>query len=190
MHGIVLSFYFYWLHIICYKFWFCNDESPLCLLQSPFPMLQNRFNFSQCLLTSSQFAFLFWDATHKGTTLGLQIECADRGLYVYRKVTAQSFCWAEGSCREPHSWPQPQTLFPSSLSHVQAEMVARWSQTSRPTLANISFACRDLPSHANTLIWENIPSLLSVRPCGERGEFSAWKLLNQLQKIQYNPFRG
>lgn len=112
MHGIVLSFYFYWLHIICYKFWFCSDESPLCLLQSPFPMLQNRFNFSQCLLTSSQFAFLFWDATHKGTTLGLQIECADRGLYVYRKVTAQSFCWAEGSCRETHSWPQPQTLFP------------------------------------------------------------------------------
>lgn len=84
----VFSFFFFnWLHIICYKFWFCNDESPHCLLHPPFSMLQDRFKFSHCLLTSSQFVFIFWDAALKCTALSLQIEL----FYMYGKVTTPLF---------------------------------------------------------------------------------------------------
>lgn len=80
-------FFFNWIHIICYKFWFCNDESPHCLLHPPFSMLQDRFKLSQRLLTSSQFVSIFWDAALKCIAVSLQIEL----FYMYGKVTTQLF---------------------------------------------------------------------------------------------------
>lgn len=148
-----------------------------CLLQSPFSMQQNRFSFGQCLLTSLQFAFMFCGATHKCTTLGL---CTNR-VYRQRPLCVQESYYSVIllSCWEPHCWPQPQPLFLQPQPGRDGGQVS----TNLKACPGKSFfcmpLCRDLPSHANTLVWENVLSLLSVRPWG-----------NQLQKLQYNQFQG
>ena len=74
---------------------------------------------------------------------------------------------AVGSCIPSHGRSPCSS---SILGHVQADMVGQVITGLEACPGKYFFCmplCRDLPSHVNTLIWANVPSLTHVTPRGK-----------------------